>query len=483
MGRKINLVLFFVIMAILSALGIYHKTSSPFGLVFTSSLVVLSLSIIGLLILSGVHLLRKHQTWQKILGIPTLFIALILIMALVLGSYDYRILLPMSPATQLSDIELNDDLNFLKSELASHPGLTPGLDSILQFDLNGFQDSVAQGTRDDFILITSRIVARFKDGHSFVPPFQVYNKSRYFPLAGHQFNDGFYILKSASEYRESINCELIAINGRSLSSINTLLGSVMGPENESNFYARLNQYLFASNLLFSLKIIDSANKAFFTFRNRSGQIREIEVRSVPFPNWAFWNFKPIQDRRPVLNNLRKPNFRWHVTDRLLQLEINLIEPTPDTNFKVLANQIDSVLSNNLCDLLVIDLRNNTGGNNTLFKPLIQVLQRHDFINQDDRLFFFTSRTTFSAGINFLDALRQGTNGTVIGKVPGAGANHFGDARTVRLPHSGVFFFLSTKEWHSLDPTTSGNHIKPDIAVRYTFEDYTAKRDPWFEAIP
>jgi len=65
---------------------------------------------------------------------------------------------------------------------------------------------------------------------------------------------------------------------------------------------------------------------------------------------------------------------------------------------------------------------------------------------------------FSAAVNFLDALRFETNGTIVGEPSGAGGTHFGDAQFHRLPNSGVFFFLSTRQWESKDSTNQENAI-------------------------
>ncbi len=231
-----------------------------------------------------------------------------------------------------------------------------------------------------------------------------------------------------------------------------------------------------------MDIIKDHEEVVFTYLDDDHMLQEIRVKSTPFANWAFWTFKPINTRIPILNNVRTPNFLLHHNADLLDLELNLIEPADGISITSLAKQIDSLLSTNTVRTLLIDLRNNTDGNNTLYDPIIEVIQKHPTINQQDRFFILTSHTTFSAGINFLDDLNYLTNGTFIGEPTGAGPNHYGDAQMIRLPHSGIFFFLSTRKWNGNDTSDASKTILPDIPIKYYFTDYIREHDPWMNVI-
>lgn len=191
----------------------------------------------------------------------------------------------------------------------------------------------------------------------------------------------------------------------------------------------------------------------------------------------------MQNRLPISNALGTPNFRIHIKEDRLDLELNLIEDISEQqSIAMLAEELDSVLGTGRMNRVVIDLRNNLGGNNQLYAPIIQCLQKHKRLNTKDNLFVFMSRNTFSAGINLLDDLNFYTQATLIGEPAGAGATHYGDAAFLQLPHSGIFFFLSTRQWLANDSSRQAPMIQADLEVSYSFEAYMDLVDPWEKAI-
>jgi hypothetical protein len=245
---------------------------------------------------------------------------------------------------------------------------------------------------------------------------------------------------------------------------------------------RFDFYLFSTHILRYLNIIEGES-ANITYLDQ-GIERTIKVSSEPVLNWMFWSMKPTERKLPTTHSLRKSNFNVYGKEgSALMVEINLIENINDKRtISQLSNEIDSSLSYGKYTHLIIDLRNNTGGNNQLYSPIIESIVSNPAINSKDHFFILTSRTTFSAGINFLDDLMYKTHATLIGEPTGAGPNHYGDAEFQILPNSGIFYFLSTRKWEGHDPLDTTNTILPNIMVNYSFKDYEKGKDPWMEKV-
>ena len=463
---------FFVVCVIL----VIAKTSSPFGVVFWTGFYLGLLFLIMLVVSLAVYLAGKTSLVLKILSIIPFLMALIMFVVFIMGANDYRSIIPFFISKDLSAMQLADDVDYLEEILHSHPAWTDSGKHIL-LTLR----SKTEFTNDEFTMEVSKVIASFNDGHSFVPTTQLFNKSRFLPLAGFWFDEGFYITDAASEYAELINGKVISYNDVPISEIFERMQPFIGAENKWNLKSRASYYLFSTYSLRHAGIIEGETVS-IQFEV-DGSRKSIVVDSEPFANWFFWSFKPRSNTNPVGTYQRTPNYRLTGADKNLVLEFNAVQNISEENtIEQLVTEISDSLSLNKYENLVVDIRNNTGGNNTLYDPLIEMILQNSEINNQENLYVLTSRNTFSAAVNFLDDLRYKTNCTIVGEPAGAGATHYGDAETFALPHSGIFLFLSTREWLANDLSDTLNYIQVDVPVDYSFADYKSGRDPWMAAI-
>ena len=131
--------------------------------------------------------------------------------------------------------------------------------------------------------------------------------------------------------------------------------------------------------------------------------------------------------------------------------------------------------------VVVDLRHNSGGDNTTLGPLERALG-DPAIDQPGRLFAIIGRVTFSAAANFATDLEQDTSVTFAGEDMGGSPNLFGDTRPVVLPDSGQTLRMAARYWERSTPDDARITIEPEIPVELTADDYFAGRDPVLEAI-
>jgi hypothetical protein len=133
---------------------------------------------------------------------------------------------------------------------------------------------------------------------------------------------------------------------------------------------------------------------------------------------------------------------------------------------------------------VIDLRNNGGGSNNLNAPVFPGIVRRPEIDREDRLFVIIGRTTFSAASHLVTYLERFTHATFVGEPTGGSPNHFGDARPIDLPNSGLRAGASTIYWQNSLPVPfeERSWTAPEIAAQLRSRDWARGIDPALEAI-
>jgi C-terminal processing protease CtpA/Prc len=131
--------------------------------------------------------------------------------------------------------------------------------------------------------------------------------------------------------------------------------------------------------------------------------------------------------------------------------------------------------------IVIDLRHNSGGDNTTLSPL-ELALREPAIDRPGRLFAIIGRVTFSAAANFATDIEVATSVTFTGEPMGGSPNLYGDTRAVPLPASGQTLYMATRYWERSTPDDTRITIEPDLPVDLSSDDYFAGRDPALEAI-
>jgi hypothetical protein len=114
--------------------------------------------------------------------------------------------------------------------------------------------------------------------------------------------------------------------------------------------------------------------------------------------------------------------------------------------------------------LIIDIRENHGGNGSLNQSLLHGLIRAKKLQAPGSLYVLTGRRTFSAAMMFALDLEQHTKAIFIGEPTGSAPNHFGDSRKTVLPDSGLTLRVSSLYWQSSDPRDERDALAPHVYV-------------------
>ena len=154
----------------------------------------------------------------------------------------------------------------------------------------------------------------------------------------------------------------------------------------------------------------------------------------------------------------------------------------DKTIAAFFNDMADYISKNDVQKLILDIRQNGGGNNYLNKPIITSIIRSEKINKKGKFFCIIGKRTFSAAQNLTNELEKYTEVTFVGEPTAENVNFYGDTKGEILPNSKLQVNLSWLWWQNLDPRDKRKATSPLLATELSFNDYSTGHDPALEAI-
>ena len=170
------------------------------------------------------------------------------------------------------------------------------------------------------------------------------------------------------------------------------------------------------------------------------------------------------ETKPIPPAPKEP-WSFRVQGDALLFEFNEVANGKTETLAQFAARLFETLETQPVNKLIIDLRNNYGGNNSLNRSVVHGLIRARKLQQPGTLFVLIGRRTFSAAMSFVVALEQNTNAIFIGEPTGGSPNSYGDSRKVILPDSGLTVRVSTLYWQKSDPRDQRTALEPHVRSR------------------
>ena len=321
-----------------------------------------------------------------------------------------------------------------------------------------------------------------RDGHSGIWPFTPDDGTHLYPVRWWRFPEGLVITAARAPYEDLVGARVEAIGGRPIDEVLALVEPLAPRDNPSNLLAFSTLYLRVSELLAGLGVIEDVGPTPFTVVGRDGVRRDVTIEPVtPVASDAWDSGLP--------HRLAPTDAAWlHDQDETLWWTFLEDSGTLFIQFNAVRGDATEVISeireraqDEDVERVVIDLRHNSGGDNTTLSPL-ELALRDPAIDRPGKFFAIIGRVTFSAAANFATDLEGATSVTFAGEDMGGSPNLFGDTRPVALPDSGQTLRMAARYWERSTPGDTRITIEPEIRAELTADDYFAGRDPVLEAI-
>lgn len=375
------------------------------------------------------------------------------------------------------------DLDFLVKELpARHKNLffkiTP---EKFQADAAALKARIPKLSRPQFLAGLARFVATVGDSHTALTVIP----QKAFPLKLYWFKEGICVTDTTPEFADLLNGRLESVDGHPVEEVVRAFAGIIPHDNEAQVKDFVPRFLGSSEHLFGLGLIAKPEEATVSVRTLDGRTVSASMTSLPLSaiktiSWAAPAVDP--SRLPLYRRTAGSAYEWSYLagSRTLYFAYNSCRDLPDRPFASFAAGLWDAVRKNPVDRLVIDLRNNGGGDSSILDPFIAELVAAKEINRKGRLFVILGRRTFSSAIlNALD-LKKKTEAVFYGEPTGGRPNHYGEIETLTLPHLQLKVSYSTKYFQFVEGDDPS--LAPDLLIELTLDDYLALRDPVLDAI-
>lgn len=319
-----------------------------------------------------------------------------------------------------------------------------------------------------------------RDGHQFALPTDG-DDDLVLPIRAYEFEGALYVTDALAPHEDLVGARVTAIGGTPIDEVLAAVEPLVprdGPATVPSFRPIL---LLRAVVLEGLGIVEGNAPVELTVEDVDGGARTAALEPITrdaHTEWAgpFGLFHLPHDGHVAYLADTEP-FTVHELDdgRTLYLRYRQVAP-PDVDEAVV------LIGRGGVDRLILDVRQNPGGNNTTYGPLLRMVQSFA-AEHPGATYVLTDRVTFSAAANLATEIEVSTDATFIGEPMGGGLNFwddvtFIDLRTLPIP---MRMSVSTRYWQMSMPDDPRLTIEPDVAFPVTMADYLAGRDPVLEA--
>lgn len=364
-----------------------------------------------------------------------------------------------------------------------HPDLFHGVpEATFQRAADELIDAIPDRDDDAMLVGVMRLVAMISahggDGHMGVWPPDNPETVHRFPIRLWEFPDGVYVTSARVPNDDLEGARVLKVDGVPIAQVFERIDPVVPRDTPSNLRAARMVFLTSAEVLTGLGIADDDDTMTLDVETAGGERRSVSVDAVDAATYADWvgGWELLLPARPGLDFLRDAQapFRldYLASERMLDVRYQVVLE----HSGAVVGAIRAAMRHHAVDRIVLDLRNNGGGEAGGFRELLAFL-----VDQQVPLVVLVGRLTFSAGSTLaLQLERRVPEAVFIGETIGGAPAFWADPDAVTLPYSGLVALVDSRFNPSPVPGDTRLEVPPDIAVPFTSADYFAGRDPVLE---
>lgn len=414
--------------------------------------------------------------------------------------------LPYNKARLYSAEALKADLRFVQQNLEKkHAGLYR---YISKASLNRFFDSLHHAitkpmTAQSFFNLLTLLHNRIRNGHTMFlpgdPGTAFYNRNgRHFPFKVYFAEEKLYIVENHStDSTIQPGAEILRINGTGVSSIIEQLLLRMTRDGYNLTYPAwvLNHYfpayysfVFGQPETYSLELKDSA-----------GELHLKQIAAVPRDSIQYYREIRYTARYPAVNDgqgivLQEEKESNTAVLTIKTFDTDLLQSKYRQNYKQVFDSIFKLINHRQTRNLILDLRDNQGGNfvsgRTLLTYLVQSPSRFLVDGTETRviqpraahfkgrLFVLMNGGSFSNTAIVCACLKRDKRALFIGEETGGNSHVIsGDPVELILPRTKIKAYISSVTYRIITGANDGHGVMPDYELLPSVEDILTDKDP------
>ena len=229
----------------------------------------------------------------------------------------------------------------------------------------------------------------------------------------------------------------------------------------------------------------ASDSVIYTYENREGELVDYTYHSEDFL---------LSEEYDKINQTeggsKETSFVNYEIDQ--ENHIGILTLTMCNNNSVYKDRVGEffyeVKKNNLKNI-ILDLRNNSGGNSSVIEEFVQYLgvyhmktdayqlrlgpfmkindenmvwlEPNKELEFDGNLYVLTSVSTYSSGMMFAEIIADNDLGKIVGEIPGNAPNHYGDISIFETPNTNLYITIPTKNFQRADESRIENYVQVD----------------------
>jgi hypothetical protein len=291
------------------------------------------------------------------------------------------------------------------------------------------------------------------------------------PIRLRRARDGYVVTRAAREHSHLLGARLVSVDGVAAATVEERLMPIIHGDNIHQQRDLAPSFIVVPEILAARGVARSVEQITMRLELADGGERTVRLRrrgSNETIQWRSLASEPLAEA---------PQSITRTEDGVLVVRIAEVTEQTRGGFARFCDALEQTLAEQPPRAVLVDLRGNFGGDNSLIDPLVRLLVRERSLWAPGRLFVAVDGGTFSAAIGLTTALQRWTPAILIGSPTGGAPNHHGDAQRVQLPSSGLTLRVSSLYWQMTGPRDTRDAIAPQIDAQPSAEDIRSGADP------
>jgi hypothetical protein len=307
---------------------------------------------------------------------------------------------------------------------------------------------------------------------------------RYYPVRFYPFEDGLYVRSVAKKHERACGRKVIKIGSLTAEEAMQRLSRFVPADNDMTVLEYLpRSFMNDGPLLHYIGASPSPDEVQLLLADDQGREFAYVIQTdVGMSSPVGMNG---DSRNPVPLYLKKtgdPYWYESLPDqKAVYLQINAFVHKKNEPFDEFCRRLFDAFDGQKAEKLIIDIRQNAGGNH-IELPLLKGILNRPELDHPDRLFVIIGRTTVSAAQHFASEIVRYTNATFFGEPTCSRPNQYGAIRRFNLPHSQLQIGCAVDYYQDAQPYDFSTETEPHFFVGLTSADFRENRDPVLERI-
>ena len=385
------------------------------------------------------------------------------------------------------DAALRQDLNTLARQIVqTHPNpFTRVTAEAFSQQVRALDDAIPALPDALVFARMTAIAAYIQDSHTGIDPDNSLLQrmgASFFPLRATLYDDGFFVSRATNDYARYLGWRVVTVNGKTPVELIEALSPFISHDNVPTLLNAFASYVSNAQFLQAAGVASEADRSAWVVESRDGRRETLNLTSSAVPNYS------AQVNDPSVGYLSPTYldpalfywYRYYPEQKLLFFKYNSCAQRPDLPFAAFAADLFQTLDSQPVDTLVVDFRDNGGGNSSVWDPFVSGLQsRYEGLRLNPRFRFYglISRFTASSAMLNIQLYKLFEGSLLIGEDTGGNPEAFGEIARFAMPNSKVNFTVSTRFIGPVQPGFTTPAVHPDVRAYRDSSDVFARFDP------